>query len=85
MYEIIIRDYVNKLTEKQIIDFGKRKNIDISDHDAKILYLYAKNYWKVFYRGDPTDLIVELKEKLDSKTFNVLYKLYIDLKSKSKN
>ena len=26
MYEIIIRDYVNKLTEDDIIQYSKRKN-----------------------------------------------------------
>ena len=41
-----------------------------------------KNYWKEFYKGNPTELINELKEKLEPKTFNTLYKIYIDLKQK---
>lgn len=82
MYEIIIRDYIKKLTEEDIIKYGKRKNIDISNEDAKILFVYAKNYWKEFYKGNPTELINELKEKLEPKTFNTLYKIYIDLKQK---
>ena len=72
MYEIIIRDYVKKLTEKDIIDFGKKKNINISFDDAKVLYVYAKNYWKEFYKDFPKDLINELKEKIDPDTFNKL-------------
>ena len=82
MYEIIIKDYINKLTEDDIINYGKRKNINISHDDAKILYLYAKNYWKTFYKGNPNDIIEELKEKIDSDTFNKLYKIYINLKAK---
>lgn len=82
MYEIIIRDYINKLTEEDIINYGKRKNIDISNEDAKILYLYAKNYWKEFYKGNPKDIIIELKEKLEPITFNRLYKIYCELKDK---
>ena len=82
MYEIIIRDYIRKLTEEDIIMYGKRKNIDISSDDSKILFVYAKNYWKEFYKGNPTELINELKEKLEPKTFNTLYKIYIDLKQK---
>lgn len=82
MYEIIIRDYIKKLTEEDIIKYGKRKNIDISNDDSKILFVYAKNYWKEFYKGNPTELINELKEKLEPKTFNTLYKIYIDLKQK---
>lgn len=82
LYEIIIRDYINKLTEEDIIQYGKRKNINISDDDAKILFVYAKNYWKEFYKGNPSELINELKEKLNPETFNKLYKIYIDLKQK---
>lgn len=82
MYEIIIKDYVNKLTEEDIINYGNRKNIKISKEDAKILYVYAKNYWKEFYKDNPQDLIQEIKEKIDSDTFNKLYKIYIELKNK---
>lgn len=84
MYEIIIRDYVNKLTEEDIIKYGKKKNININNEEAKILYVYAKNYWKEFYKNNPTDLIEELKEKLTPDTFQKLHKIYINLKSKQK-
>ena len=82
MYEIIIRDYINKLTEQDIIEYSKRKNIELNDDEDKILYLYAKNYWREFYKGYPKDLIEELKEKLRPQTFKTLYKIYIDLKQK---
>ncbi len=82
MYEIIIRDYINKLTEEDIIKYGKKKNINISDEEAKILYVYSKNYWKEFYKDNPTDLIEELKEKLNPDTFNKLYKIYQKLKER---
>ncbi|MDD6878925.1 MAG: DUF2624 family protein [bacterium] len=82
MYEIIIKDYINKLTEDDIIKFGKKKNINISKKDSKILYVYAKNYWREFYKGNPKELINELKEVLEKDTFNKLYMLYLDLKKK---
>ena len=82
MYEIIIRDYVNKLTEEDIINFCNKKEIIIDDNETKILYLYAKNYWKEFYKGNPNEIILELKEKLNENAFNKLYNLYIDLKKK---
>lgn len=76
MYEIVIKDYINKLTEEKIIEYGKKKDIDISLEDAKILYVYAKNYWKEFYKSYPQDLIDELKEKLNPNTFNKLLEYY---------
>ena len=84
MYEIIIRDYVNKLTEEDILNFCKNKEIPLNDEEVKILYLYAKNYWKEFYKGNPKDLILELKEKINKNAFNKLYNLYEDLKKKIK-
>ena len=80
MYEIIIRDYINKLTEQDIIEYSKRKNIELNDDEVKILYLYAKNYWREFYKGYPKDLIEELKEKLRPQTFKTLCRIYIDLR-----
>ena len=84
MYEIIIRDYVNKLTENDILNFCNKKEIQINDEETKILYVYSKNYWKEFYKGNPKDLILELKEKINENAFNKLYNLYIDLKKKIK-
>lgn len=84
MYEIIIRDYVNKLTENDILNFCNKKEIPINNDETQILYLYAKNYWKEFYKGNPNDLILELKEKINENAFNKLYNLYIDLKKKIK-
>ena len=82
MYEIIIRDYVNKLTEEDIINFCNKKEITVSNDEVKILYLYAKNYWKEFYNGNPNEIILELKEKINENAFNKLYNLYIDLKKR---
>lgn len=46
-------------------------------------YIYmTKNYWREFYRGNPNDLILELKEKLRPQVFDSLYKIYTDLKDK---
>ena len=82
MYEIIIKDYINKLTEQEIIKYGKKYDIDISFEDAKVLYVYAKNYWREFYKGNPTELIQEIKEKIDPNTFNKLYRIYYNFKNK---
>ncbi|MBQ7137354.1 MAG: DUF2624 family protein [Bacilli bacterium] len=84
MYEFLIKEYVNKLTEEDIKKYAKGYNIDINDDECKILYLYAKNYWREFYKGEPLELINELKENLRPNTFNVLYKFYKEIKGKIK-
>ena len=80
MHEMIIKDYVNKLTEEDIIKYGKKYNIDISIDDSRILYVYAKNYWREFYKEYPEDLINELKEKINPNTFNKLLEYYKKVK-----
>lgn len=82
MYEFLIKEYVDKLTENDIKKYAKGYNININDDECKVLYLYAKNYWREFYNNEPKDLINELKEELRPETFNILYKFYKDLKSK---
>lgn len=84
MYEFLIKEYVNKLTEEDIKKYAEGYNIDINDDECKILYLYAKNYWREFYKGEPQELINELKENLRPNTFNVLYKFYKEIKGKIK-
>lgn len=82
MYEFLIKEYINKLTEEDIKKYAKGYNIDINDDEAKILYLYAKNYWYDFYKSEPKELLSELKEKLRPNTYNELYKFYKTTKSK---
>lgn len=83
MYEYIIGEYVNnKLTESDINNFAKKKNIQLTSNETKIIYVYIKNYWKQFYKGDPTNLFIELKEKLTTKTYEAIIKLYKEYKNK---
>ena len=78
MYELLI----NKLTEEDIKKYAKGYNIDLNDDECKVLYLYAKNYWKEFYKSEPKELINELKGKLRPNTFNTLYTIYKEAKNK---
>lgn len=81
--EELIKDYIQtKLTEEDILKYAKKKNITLKENEAKIIYLYLKNYWQVFYKGDPKELWNELKEKLSENTYNELFKLYKTYKSK---
>lgn len=82
MYEFLIKEYIDKLTEDDIKKYAKGYNVDINDDEVKILYLYAKNYWREFYKGEPKELLQELKEKLRPATYETLYTYYKNLKSK---
>lgn len=83
--EYIIKNYVDNLKEKDIINFAKKRNIDINNEEIKIIYLYIKNYWLIFYKGNPNELLMELKEKLRPTTYEQLIKLYKEYFSKMKS
>lgn len=83
MYEYLIGEYVNnKLTEQDINSFALNKNIHLTQDEIKIIYVYIKNYWKEFYKGNPAELFIELKEKLNKKTYDTIIKLYEEYKNK---
>lgn len=84
MYEKLIKEYVLKLTEEDILKFAKKRGIIITDEELKIIYMYIKNYWKEFYKGDPTELFLELKEKLSKDVYTEILNLYNEYKNKIK-
>lgn len=82
MYDYLISEYIKKLTINDIINYGLKNNIVIKENDANTLLIYAKKHYKTFIHGDPTDLIKELKKKLEPNTYKEAYKLYIINKNK---
>lgn len=85
MYEYMIGQYIKTMTTKDIIQFGKEKGITISPKDAELLLKVAKKDWLTFYKGNPTKIIEELKEKIDPTTFAFGIKLYEEMKKKITN
>ena len=80
--EYLIKEYIKKLTVNDIKKYAKKKNIEISDNDALILYTYAKNHYEDFFNGNDDLLIKELKDKLSNSVFREAYKLYLEYKIK---
>ncbi len=80
--ENLIREYVDKLSEDDIKKFALKKGININSEDTRVLYMYVKNYWQVFLKGDSTELFNELKEKLSPEVYDIAYNLYKEYKNK---
>ena len=85
MYEKLIKEYVLKLTEEDIEKYAKKKGITITDEEIKTIYMYIKNYWKEFLKGNPNELFLELKEKLSKDVYEEVLNLYNEYKNKIKN
>lgn len=80
--EFVIKEFVDKLTEEDINNFALKEGVKLTDEELKVIYLYIRNYWQVFYKGDATSLFHELKEKLSPKAYDKVLELYNKYKRK---
>jgi sulfur relay (sulfurtransferase) DsrC/TusE family protein len=84
MYEFLIKEYINRMTLKDIKIFAQKEGVSITDNENKIIFDYIKNYWRTFLYGNPRPILDELKEKLNENTYNKMELLYIQAKNKIK-
>ena len=80
--EKLIKEYVDKLKEEDIKKFVIKKGITINENELRVIYMYIKNYWQIFLKGDPNPLFNELKEKLSPNVYKATYNMYNEYKSK---
>ena len=72
----LLKEYIKNITEEDIYNFAVKEGINLLDYETKVIYMYLKNYWNVFLNEDATFLFEELKEKIESKTYDKLIELY---------
>lgn len=75
MYENIIKNYVDKLTKEDIINYSKKEDIFLNDNEINVIYDEIKNKWKQLYNGN-TRAITDLENKINNKAYNKLIDLY---------
>lgn len=76
MPEKVIEYYVSILTKEDIINYSKKESMILSSMEIDIIYEYIKKYWYIFYKGNPSVLFNELKNKLSNQTYNKIIELY---------
>jgi len=82
--EHLIREYIKNIDEYTIEKYAKSNDIYLSDNEIKVIYLYLKNYWEIFYKGDPTYLFKELEEQIKKDNLDKIKNLYKKYKEKIK-
>lgn len=75
MYENIIKNYVDKLTKEDIINYSKKEDIFLNDNEINVIYDEIKNKWKQLYNRN-TRVITDLENKINNKAYNKLIDLY---------
>lgn len=84
MYEMLIKQYLNRLSLKDINDFASKNNMPLSPGEDKIIYDFIMKYWQEVYKGDANKVFNELKNHLSPNTFNNIMMLYNQFKDKIK-
>ena len=85
MTELLIKQYVSRMTFKDIDDFAKQYGLVLKNNDVEIIYDYIQREWRTFLYGNPRRILDELKQKLDPLTYNKIEQLYIHFKDKYQN
>ncbi len=80
--DYIIGEYIKNITEEEIYNFAVNEGLKLIDEETKTIYVYIKNYWKIFLNEDATFLFEELKTKLRPETYNKIIELYNKYKKK---
>ncbi len=84
MYEVLIKEYLKRLSLKDINDFANKNNMPLKNGEDKIIYNFIMNNWKEVYKGDAVKAISTLKGKVSDETFNNGLKLFNEFKGKIK-
>ena len=83
MYQHIIKNYLDKLTIQDIIDYAKKKEgLTISKNDANYLLNTAKKDYVKLLNGEEDIVFQNLKNELEPETYKIAYKLFIEAKIK---
>lgn len=80
--EKIIKEYINKIDEQTIDKFAKKNDINLKEKELKVIFLYIKNYWETFYKGNPEELFNELEETIEKDNLIKIKNLYSKYKEK---
>ena len=80
--DYLIKEYIKNIDEYTINKYAKINNINLSNDEIKVIYLYIKNYWQIFYKGDPTELFKELEEQIKKENLDKIKELYYKYKKK---
>ncbi len=84
MYEAFIREYLKRLSLKDINDFANKNNMHLKQNEDKIIYDFIMKNWKEVYKGDAIKVLNSLKKDVSEDTFNNIMTLYEQFKNKIK-
>lgn len=84
MYEMLIKEYLKKLSISDIDNFALKNNITLKYGENKIIYDFIKQRWMEVYSGNTYDAFNYLKNNISKETYDFIMKLYNEFVNKIK-
>ena len=84
MYEALIKEYLKRLSLKDINDFTAKNKIILQKNEDKIIYDFIMENWKEVYKGNAKLAFEKLKKNVSNETYNNVITLYNQFKNKIK-
>lgn len=78
----LIEEYVNRMRKEDVNKFALRQGIILNEEELDTIFSYIKNNYKTILYGNPKEILLEIKEKVSSLTYNKIENLYMKFKDK---
>lgn len=85
MFHKLIEQYINRLTENDVIMFANKNGIELNNDELKLIYNHIKSNWKTIIYGNPKPILEDVKNKVDKLTYEKIENLYARFHEKYKN
>lgn len=76
MYDILIKEYLKKLSLNDINNFANQNGTPLNPGEDKVIYNFIMNNWKEVYKGDANKALGKLKGQVSPNTYNNIINLY---------
>ena len=71
----IIYGYIKKIKKEDIYNYGIKENLILTNNEIDIIYDYINNRYDDII-DNPENILLEIKDKINIKTYNKLLELY---------
>ena len=82
MKEKLINEYVNRMTLEDVNNFAIKHGIILKTAEVKLIFDHIKHNWRTIVFGNPRGILDDLKEKLDTTSYQKIESLYIYFKNR---
>lgn len=77
--KLFVYDYIDKIKKEDIYRAGISQGIELEDFEVEVIFSYVKNDYKRFF-NNPLEVIDEIKYKVNARTYEKIYSLYLKYK-----